>query len=233
MLIIGDPQYHLQAGNFRSAFSGAFVSTEMLHTPAQESSIAAFTTTLHPRLGAGDIESHGFFVGSDVEAACAGVTNRVKALLDAYGWTEPSDDKMFLWNTRLLRTQGAPFHHDAHNSSWHKSLFWVYVLQAQDTDLRFPNLDLSISLQCGQLIVFDPLQPHGLVKSGNKEFSPRQFTRNNRQLFLSGDMSYPHAFWPSIGVERRTARLQSAKFRNMNDIMVMDQSGDIVNRNYA
>lgn len=233
MLIVGDPQYHLQAGDFRSAFTGAFVNTEMLHTPEQERCLVAYAASLKPRLGAGGIESHGFFVGSDVEPACVGVTNSVKAVLDGYGWTTPSKDKMFLWNSRLLRTQGAPFHHDAHNPAWHKSLFWVYVLHTSEADLRFPNLDLSIPLERGQLIVFDPLQPHGVVKRGHKEFSPRQFTRNNRQLFLSGDMSYPHEFWSSIGVERRTAQLQSAKFRNINDIMVMDQSGDIVNRNYA
>jgi hypothetical protein len=233
MLIVGDAEHQLQVAKFRSAFNGTFVNTELLHTSAQAQSIAEHASQLHPRLGAGSIETHGFFVGDDVEAACVSITERVKLVLDAYGWTEPSKESTFVWNTRLLRTQGAHFHHDAHNPSWHKSLFWVYVLQADDTDLRFPNLDLNVTLEPGQLIVFDPLQPHGLVKQGATEFVSRKFTRNHRQLFLSGDMAYPHAFWESIGVERRTAQLQSSKFRDLNDIMVMDCSGEILNKNYA
>lgn len=233
MLITGDPRHQLRAGFIRSAFNGAFVLDEMLHTPADLEHIASFALTCEPRLKSGSVETNGFFRGGDIESTCARITEKVKGMLDSYGWTEPSKEKLFLWNTRLLRTQGAKFHHDAYNSSWRESLFWVYVLDADGVDFRLPNLDLNIPLKAGQLLVFDPLQPHGVVSRGAQEFSSRKLTRNVRQLYLAGDMAYPPEFWSGIGVEYRTVQLKSAGFLDVNEIMVMEQSGDLVNRNYS
>jgi len=234
MLIAADPQIHLQVRRERSAWNGVFNLLEPMHTAQQQSLLSENVRKRTPALPAGEIDTYGFFDRGLVEAACTAITSAVAAQLVEFGWLAPDVSReSFLWNTKLMRTRGAPFHHDGHNRSWHQRLFWVYVVEADGVEMRMPNLGLSLPLQSGQLIVFDPLQPHAVVKTDAAGFSKRHFDRTKLQVFLAGDMAYSPEFFGMLGLETRPAALAVRPYQDLESLMVEDRSGDIIPRNYA
>lgn len=87
---------------------------------------------------------------------------------------------------------GVAFHNDI--MCFAKDVFCV-VWTSEDAgmDLVFPHIGKRVPLVMGAVVVFDGGLPHGVVRRGETEYRPEQFTGMALQTFVSIDVPTDHA----------------------------------------
>jgi hypothetical protein len=85
-----------------------------------------------------------------------------------------------------LACRAAPYHNDI--AGFGDSLFCiVWAEEAAGLELVFPELEHRVNLALGTIVVFDPGQPHGVLKAGLKHYRAQDYRNLPAQSFISLD----------------------------------------------
>lgn len=77
--------------------------------------------------------------------------------------------------------RGAYFHNDAHYDG---VLFGVWCVASPPRDLVFPRIGCRLPVQAGNLVVFDPFEPHAVLQSGATRYRSEDYKAAEASLFL-------------------------------------------------
>jgi len=89
----------------------------------------------------------------------------------------------------LMASRGTPYHHDG--ALYADAAFCnVFLSEDGGTDLHFPLSACRVALVRGTAVVFDPCQPHAIVKRGAPGFAAADFAPASMppQVFLTWEM---------------------------------------------
>jgi len=89
----------------------------------------------------------------------------------------------------LMASRGTPYHHDG--ALYADAAFCnVFLSEDSGTDLHFPLSGVRIALLRGSAVVFDPCQPHAIIKRGAHGFAADDFAPATMQpqVFLTWEM---------------------------------------------
>jgi hypothetical protein len=89
-----------------------------------------------------------------------------------------------------------PFHHDM--PLW-MSAFGAWCLDGPARELHFPMMGLVVPFKPGTLVVFDPAQPHGLLRPGQTQFDESQCDDPQNISFLNVTMPKEGVFADLLG----------------------------------
>lgn len=223
MLITADPEHPLRIAEVREVFTGVFiVDTDILTTEEHAQLARSVNKVLGRLIGPGEVTTDGLRASSEEELLDKAVDALEAALLS---WGFVNDDTAYQvgQSAVLMLSRGATPHSDVHNREWQNSLFWTYVLQAQDEDLVFPNL----GLRSGQLIVFDPGQPHAVLPRGADCFFKKDFPSSRRQAFLAGDFEFLPKHMKTLGMASSSAQMFSRLLVDIRKASVSERTGRV------
>lgn len=229
MLLPADPHYPLRISSVRSVYNGVFVDEAPLLDTCDLELLRLHFRKLWPTTFLGDIDTKGYFEDGAVSECVDRFRVSARKYLTSYGFFRGAPNALdLLYRLDFLVSRGARPHTDVHNSEWHESLFCVYVLEAGESDLYFPNLGLRIALKPGQLIIFDPGQPHAVVGSGAASFRNKDFPARNRQGFIAGTLRYDQDFWQQLGVTTDPRELNSPDYQDIVRLDVHRNTGELL-----
>jgi len=92
----------------------------------------------------------------------------------------------------LMASRGTRYHHDG--GQYGGSVFCNVFLSADSgTDFHFPASGHRIALKRGTAVIFDPCQPHAIIRSGSPGFDAADFGLDMRpQVFLTWELPVEH-----------------------------------------
>jgi hypothetical protein len=93
----------------------------------------------------------------------------------------------------LMASRGTTYHHDgAHYGS--AAFCNVFLTEDSGTDLHFPAAGHRIALVRGTAVIFDPCQPHAIIKRGAPGFDEADFAPEQMrpQVFLTWELPIEH-----------------------------------------
>lgn len=147
--------------------------------------------TGHSRLDAGEIDTlESPDPESFTEAAAAGLTS-----------LNVTADLPSAFDSQILLCRGAAFHNDLHG--WDNALFLNWYIGGVPRDFVIAGVG-RLTIRPGDVILFDPSRPHGLVLEGAKSFSQTGWgsTPEDHSIFLSCDIALTPALDALFGIER-------------------------------
>lgn len=200
MLLTADPEVQLRFEYRRSVFNGIFLDQANLATDDVHERLSQHVCRRHPHLATGNVDVSATRYAASVRAEERSLLGKLSEHMQSYGFV--NDDAQVSdmdRNTTYMASRGAIPHADCYNSEWYDTLFWVYVLESNEADLVFANIGLRFALKPGQLVVFDPAQPHGVLASESKVFRHCDFPAARRQSYLAGHITYGPHFWQTLG----------------------------------
>jgi hypothetical protein len=132
----------------------------------------------------GRVESGGAFEQSDFLAALRGalpdnLQSSLRPRLEWYG------------------CRGAFFHNDAHYDG---VLFGVWCVLGPQRELVFPRVATSLPACTGDLAVFDPFEPHGVLKPGARSYQSEDYADAELSLFLGFELALTPAVRAAFGI---------------------------------
>ena len=88
----------------------------------------------------------------------------------------------------LMASRGTRYHHDG--GQYGGSVFCNVFLSADSgTDFHFPASGHRMALARGTAVIFDPCQPHAIIRSGSPGFNAADFASGMRpQVFLTWEL---------------------------------------------
>lgn len=101
----------------------------------------------------------------------------------------------------MLACAGCCFHTDAHGFS-ECAFLVVWCSESPDQELSLPHASVRIPLRYGTAILFDPAQPHGVVRAGEEFFEEGAFDPGDLGRFVcfEVDISAPEVS-RALGIE--------------------------------
>ncbi len=92
----------------------------------------------------------------------------------------------------LMASRGTRYHHDG--GQYGGSVFCnVFLSDDSGTDFHFPASGHRIALKRGTAVIFDPCQPHAIIRSGSPGFDAADFASAMRpQVFLTWELPVEH-----------------------------------------
>lgn len=227
MLITADPEHPLRIAEVREVFTGVFiVDTDILTTEEHAQLARSVNKVLGRLIGPGEVTTDGLRASSEEELLDKAV-DALEAALLSWGFVNDETAYQVGQSAVLMLSRGATPHADVHNREWQNSLFWTYVLQAQDEDLVFPNLGLRFELKPGQLLVFDPGQPHAVLPRGGNRFFKKDFPTSRRQAFLAGDFEFLPKHMKTLGMASSSARMSTSLLVDIRKASVSERTGRV------
>jgi hypothetical protein len=107
--------------------------------------------------------------------------------------------------------RGAHFHTDAHYSD---VLFGVWYITGPSVDIVFARARLSIPVRAGSIVVFDPFEVHGVLKSGASEYRAEDYAGTEPSVFAGFEIEIDPAVRAAFELtEAHGARLFSSSTR--------------------
>ncbi|CAD6544118.1 hypothetical protein LMG27952_04132 [Paraburkholderia hiiakae] len=89
----------------------------------------------------------------------------------------------------LMACRGARYHHDG--DQYGDTAFCnLFLSEDKGLDLHFPFTGQRIPLKRGTAVIFDPVQPHGVIQRGSDSFSAAEFAPDQDfdQIFLTWEL---------------------------------------------
>lgn len=89
----------------------------------------------------------------------------------------------------LMACRGARYHHDG--EQYGSAVFCnLFLSEDKGLDLHFPSTGQRIPLERGTAVIFDTVQPHGVIRRGSDSFSPADFAPDQdfTQIFLTWEL---------------------------------------------
>ncbi|WP_250453645.1 hypothetical protein [Caballeronia sp. ATUFL_M2_KS44] len=89
----------------------------------------------------------------------------------------------------LMACRGARYHHDGEQYGG-AAFCNLFLSEDKGLDLLFPSTGQRIALERGTAVVFDPVQPHGVILRGRDTFSSADFAPDQdfTQIFLTWEL---------------------------------------------
>lgn len=82
--------------------------------------------------------------------------------------------------------RGAFFHHDAHFS---RVLFGVWCVGGPPRDIVYPRLRLRVAAHRGDVVVFDPFEPHGVLDPGETIYRRERYVGSEPSVFVGFELA--------------------------------------------
>ena len=101
--------------------------------------------------------------------------------------------------------RGAPFHHDGESFS-DRGFCVVWLSDDTRWDLVFPFAGERVALDYGTMVIFDPAQPHGVVRRGAERFDFGDFQDEPLGVFASVDFKLGAKERRLLGVRKLSRR---------------------------
>ncbi len=219
MLQHANPVVPLRLKDKRAVLNAVFADEVAAHTAAQARIILKHLDDRIKSVTVGQVSTAGIHGSKFLTRALTPVLDKLCSRLQAEGYVNTEDQAEVLFqSTELMATKGAVPHADTGNSEWHESLFWVYVLESEKADLVFPNLSHRVPMTAGQLIVFDPAQPHAVVGAGKESYRAAHFRDVPRQGYLAGTVALSKSEWTTLGVQTDSKALRRKRKRMLEDV---------------
>jgi hypothetical protein len=89
----------------------------------------------------------------------------------------------------LMACRGARYHHDG--EQYGDTAFCnLFLSEDKGLDLHFPVTGQRIPLKRGTAVIFDPVQPHGVIRRGSDSFAAAEFATGQDfdQIFLTWEL---------------------------------------------
>jgi hypothetical protein len=99
----------------------------------------------------------------------------------------------FEWYT----CRGAFFHNDAHYGD---VLFGAWCIQGPAREIAFARLGLRVASAPGDLVVFDPFEPHAVLDPGHLRYSRETYLDATPSVFLGFELALAPAVREHFGV---------------------------------
>ena len=93
--------------------------------------------------------------------------------------------------------RGAHFHNDAHYGD---VLFGAWYLAGPDVDLVFPRTGWRIASTVGTAVVFDPFEPHGVLRPREQIYSAEHYADAAPSVFLAFEIALTDAVRTAFGI---------------------------------
>ncbi|WP_233889621.1 hypothetical protein [Paraburkholderia flagellata] len=89
----------------------------------------------------------------------------------------------------LMACRGARYHHDGEQYGG-TAFCNLFLSEDKGLDLHFPFTGQRIPLKRGTAVIFDPVQPHGVIQRGSDSFSAAEFAPDQDfdQIFLTWEL---------------------------------------------
>ncbi|MBN3810632.1 hypothetical protein [Paraburkholderia sp. Ac-20347] len=89
----------------------------------------------------------------------------------------------------LMACRGARYHHDGEQYGG-IAFCNLFLSEDKGLDLHFPLTGQRIPLKRGTVVIFDPVQPHGVIQRGSDSFSAAEFPpgQDFTQIFLTWEL---------------------------------------------
>ena len=137
----------------------------------------------------------------------------------------------------LMASRGTTYHHDG---AYYGSAAFCNVFLSEDSqaDLHFPVTGQRIALSRGAAVIFDPCQPHAIIKRGAAGFNETDFAHEQMrpQVFLSWELPIEHPdVVRALGITFDKARLTPSQlqgeqvWRNGAPVNLCPKTGGWVN----
>jgi hypothetical protein len=82
--------------------------------------------------------------------------------------------------------RGAFFHHDAHFS---RVLFGAWCVGGPPREIVYPRLSLRLAAQPGDVVVFDPFEPHGVLDPGETTYRRERYLDAEPSVFVGFELA--------------------------------------------
>jgi hypothetical protein len=93
--------------------------------------------------------------------------------------------------------RGAGFHTDAHYDA---VLFGAWCLAGPDRDVVFAGSGLRLKCAVGELVVFDPFQPHAVLDQGQAHYDHDRYAGSRASVFLGFELELTAAVHDQFGI---------------------------------
>jgi len=178
--------------NIRSRNLSAAVHSALLDVPGAPPRLLADwhrEITLHLGLEAGDIEALPLGRARLRWPQLHRCFDAVRHWLAALGLP----DLLSSSDVALMASRGTSYHHDGARYG-SKAFCNLFLSEDSGTDFHLPAAGHRIALSRGTAVIFDPCQPHALIKRGalgfdEADFAPRQMPP---QVFLTWELPVEH-----------------------------------------
>jgi hypothetical protein len=100
-----------------------------------------------------------------------------------------------------VRVVRAEVHNDV-KGHWSRCLFWLLALDLGDVQFVMPHAGVQVTVEPGDLLVFDQVMAHGLCRPGDRgQALETSFGTgdDSRQIFLTGELPLTDARWAALG----------------------------------
>ncbi|WP_321816891.1 MULTISPECIES: hypothetical protein [unclassified Paraburkholderia] len=89
----------------------------------------------------------------------------------------------------LMGCRGARYHHDGEQYGGN-AFCNLFLTEDKGLDLHFPLTDQRIPIKRGTAVIFDPVQPHGVIQRSSDSFSAADFApgQDFAQIFLTWEL---------------------------------------------
>ena len=94
--------------------------------------------------------------------------------------------------------RGAGFHTDAHYAD---VLFGAWCVAGPRREIVFSRAGLRVGAAVGDLVVFDPFEPHAVLDPGQQRYSREHFTGAAPSVFLGFEVALDQAARETFGTE--------------------------------
>jgi hypothetical protein len=93
--------------------------------------------------------------------------------------------------------RGAFFHNDAHYGD---VLFGAWCLAGPPRELVFPRIGLRVPARVGDMVVFDPFEPHAVLNPGATQFQHADYEATEPSLFLGFEIELRETARPLFAI---------------------------------
>ncbi len=224
MLITADPEVALRFGDQRSVLNSVFIE-ETTFASAKALQRLAHYAKEACTLRSGYVDTTWRHLDPTPQEDLQPILRELTELMRGYEFLDEDNAYELEGNLQFMASQGAIPHADCYNTDWQDTLFWVYVLHSTEADLVFPNLGIRIDMKPGQLIVFDPGQPHAVVARNSALFRHCDFPAQKWQTYLAGHVNYEKPFWHRLDVVTDKQMLKTGPLRDVCRLKVNVRSG--------
>ena len=108
--------------------------------------------------------------------------------------------------------RGAFFHTDAHYTG---VMFGIWYLDGPAVDIVFPRADVRVPAAPGSIVIFDPFEVHGVLRSGASEYAAGDYAERARSVFAGFELELDRAVQRAFGITAPAAgaRVVSSRTR--------------------
>jgi hypothetical protein len=169
--------------------------------PPQQIQTAGRAAAFHLSAREGKVESAGSLDKAEILQALRSVLPRA--------WTQDVRPRMEWYGCK-----GAFFHNDAHYA---KVLFGVWSVAGPRREIVFPRAGIRAPAGPGNLVIFDPFEPHAVLRVGVCRYRREDFADSERSLFLGFELELSAAVKTAFGIREGNPNWPTLSSRNAVD----------------